>query len=301
MRLALIAHHVAPIAPPFVGGVESMTWYLSRWLADEGHDVVVFGPPGTEIPGVSVCPLELGPRLSVAARGDVAMPPADFMSAHHAYQQLMVGLGDSRDDFDLVHVNSLHYLPVAMAGLLPYPVILTLHTPPTPWLESALASQRDPALTLTAVSSRTVELWAGIARVDEVVPNGVDLRAWPAGPGGEDAVWTGRMVSEKAPHRAIDAAREAGIALHLAGPIVDAAYWEREIAPRLGSDVHYAGPPRPHSARPAGRPQRRGPGHSRVGGAVRAVSGRSHRNRNPGCGVRPRRPAGGDRAGGMSR
>jgi glycosyltransferase involved in cell wall biosynthesis len=48
-------------------------------------------------------------------------------------------------------------------------------------------------------------------------------------------------VPEKAPHLAIDAARIAGLPIRLAGPIVDAAYWEAEVAPRLSGDVHYVG------------------------------------------------------------
>ena len=31
MKAAVLAHHVAPIRPPFAGGVESVTWYLARW------------------------------------------------------------------------------------------------------------------------------------------------------------------------------------------------------------------------------------------------------------------------------
>ena len=27
MKVAVLAHHVAPIRPPFAGGVESVTWY----------------------------------------------------------------------------------------------------------------------------------------------------------------------------------------------------------------------------------------------------------------------------------
>ena len=38
--------------------------------------------------------------------------------------------------FDIVHNNSLHHLPVAMASMLPVPMVTTLHTPPVPWLES---------------------------------------------------------------------------------------------------------------------------------------------------------------------
>ncbi|SES47958.1 hypothetical protein [Actinokineospora terrae] len=42
-------------------------------------------------------------------------------------------------DYDVVHNNSLHHLPVAMAAALSVPMLTTLHTPPTPWLESAIS------------------------------------------------------------------------------------------------------------------------------------------------------------------
>lgn len=241
MRLALLAHHVAPIAPPFAGGVESFTWYLAKWLAGRGHDVVLYAPPGSDAPGVELRELELAPNLSTAARSDVSMPPGAFMDAHHAYQRTMLELADDRDGFELVHSHSLHYLPVAMAPLLPMPSLLTIHTPPTPWLESALRARVGRVPRLSAVSHATAAQWRGVVGIDEIVPNGVDLTAWPSGGGGEQAIWCGRMVPEKAPHLAIDAARQAGLSLRLAGPIVDGAYWEREVAGRLGADATYVG------------------------------------------------------------
>ncbi len=241
MRLAILGHHVAPISPPFAGGVESFTWYLCAWLARAGHEVVLFAPPESEVPGVEVRELELAPDFSGAARADVSMPPAAFMAAHHAYQRVMFELAEEHEPFDLIHSHSLHYLPVAMAPLLRRPTMLTLHTPPTPWLESALRARTGPVPKLTAVSQATARMWREVVEVEEVITNGVDLTAWSPGAGGPDAVWCGRMVPEKAPHLAIDAARKAGMALRLAGPIVDGEYWQREIAHRLGPDATYMG------------------------------------------------------------
>jgi glycosyltransferase involved in cell wall biosynthesis len=241
LRIAVIAHHVAPIAPPFGGGVESLTWYLTRWLARRGHEVVLYAPPGSAVPGVDVRELELEPVLSKASRNDVSMPPAAFMGAHHAYQKLMLELAADAP-YDVVHCHSLHYLPVALARLVSAPVLLTLHTPPTPWLESALrAPGAADALEISAVSGVTRRLWRSVTQVDEIVPNGVDLRAWPVGPGGDGAAWWGRMVPEKAPHLAIDAARAAGMTIRLAGPTIDRAYFAAEVAPRLGPDAVYEG------------------------------------------------------------
>lgn len=241
MRLAVLGHHVAPISPPFAGGVESFTWYLCAWLARAGHEVVLYAPAETTVPGVEVRELELAPDFSGAARADVSMPPDAFMAAHHAYQRVMLELAEEHEPFDVIHSHSLHYLPVAMAPLLRRPTVLTLHTPPTPWLESALRARSGQIPRLTAVSQATARMWRRVVAVEEVIPNGVDLGAWSAGPGGADAVWCGRMVPEKAPHLAIDAARRAGMALRLAGPIVDGEYWDRELAHRLGPDATYMG------------------------------------------------------------
>jgi glycosyltransferase involved in cell wall biosynthesis len=242
MRLALLGHHVAPIRPPFAGGVESLTWYLARWLARRGHEVTLFAPPESEVPGVEVRELALAVEPSASARADVAMPPRSFMAAHHAYQEVLVELAGEPGRFDLIHSHSLHYLPVAMSGLLPAEVLLTLHTPPTPWLESALAASGDSDLRLSAVSGAVADLWEDIAGpVDAVIQNGIDLADWAPGPGGEGVVWCGRMVPEKAPHLAIEAARAARLPISLAGPIVDAGYWEREVAPRLDDGVRYVG------------------------------------------------------------
>lgn len=242
MRIVLIAHHVAPVRPPFAGGVESFTWYLGRWLARRGHQVVAHAPRGSEIPGVEVRELDLDVRLSDAARCDVDMPPEHFMAAHHAYQRVMLDLRADPDPCDLVHSNTLHYLPLLFAATLPVPVLTTLHTPPTPWLESALRSLgRHDRVPLSAVSPATRAAWADVVPDTPVIRNGVDPEAWPAGGGGPGAVWSGRIVPEKAPHLAIDACRAAGRSLTLAGPIIDRAYWGAEVRPRLGDDAVYAG------------------------------------------------------------
>jgi glycosyltransferase involved in cell wall biosynthesis len=241
MKLAILGHHVAPICPPFAGGVESFTWYLCRWLAAQGHEVVLYAPPGSAVPGVEVRELALELPLTDAARADVSMPPDVFMRAHHAYQCALLELGENADGFDLVHSHSLHYLPVAMAGTLPMPLLLTLHTPPTPWLEAALRAHARGSLEFSVVSRQTARSWAPVLDIPRIITNGVDLDAWPAGPGGDRVAWCGRMVPEKAPHLAIDAARRAGLPIALAGPVSDPTYFEAEVRPRLAEDARHVG------------------------------------------------------------
>ncbi|MFM6851230.1 MAG: glycosyltransferase [Terrabacter sp.] len=243
MHVVIIAASTYPIAEPFAGGLESLTWHLARGLRERDVEVTVFAAPGSD-PGLDVTHLDVPPlRLSAAARADVAMVPESWLRTHHAYLQVMLSLRH-RDDVDVVHNNSLHHLPVAMADSLPMPVLTTLHTPPTPWLEPAvdIAMSRPGRAGnhFTAVSSHTAGSWSHVAPA-RVVHNGIDVRRWTEGEGGSDLAWAGRMVPEKAPHRAVAMARESGRRLRLAGPVGDREYFEAHVAPLLGDDVEYLG------------------------------------------------------------
>lgn len=239
LRIALVAGVRYPIAEPFAGGMEAHTSSLAGLLTRRGHDVTVFAGRGSD-PGLGRLEIldDVGFAPSVQARADVSMPPEQFLREHHAYQQLMLRLGRA-DCFDVVHLNCLHYLPVAMADLLPRPPLLTLHTPPTPWLESALTGGR--AIRPVAVSRSTARAWRSMLGDIPVLGNGVDLDLWKPGPGGPHAVWFGRLVPEKGAHLAIDAAAVAGIPLVLAGPAPDLRYFREQIAPRLGRGATWVG------------------------------------------------------------
>ncbi|GLW89669.1 glycosyltransferase [Actinokineospora globicatena] len=237
LRIALIASARYPIRQPFPGGLEAHTWQLTRHLRSRGHAVEVFGGPGSD-PALGVRILDTHPALSGHARADTSMPAGHFMAEHHAYLGLMLEL--ARDPgYDVVHNNSLHYLPVAMAPNLRAPVVTTLHTPPTPWLESAISLGSTSHF--AAVSAHTASRWRPRVPVATVIHNGVDLDLWSAGPGGGVPVWSGRVVPEKGPVDAIRAARRAGTGLRLAGPLPDIRYFRERVEPLLGGGVEYVG------------------------------------------------------------
>ena len=149
-------------------------------------------------------------EASPTARRDVSTGPSDALAEHHSYLEAILEL--QHRGHDVVHINAVHHLPFACAGLLsPAVVTATLHTPPTPWLESALHARRRS----TALPSLVVGVACQRRRM-------VERRRPPGDPqrrrsrpvatraGGDGAVWWGRLVPEKAPHLAIDAARRAG-------------------------------------------------------------------------------------------
>ena len=238
MKVALLAHRRFPIAPPFAGGLESFTWHLARSLRDRKIAVTVFAGPGSD-PSLGVETINYQPvTLGLDARLDSAMPAEAHVQETFAYLQVMRELAQRRD-LDVIHNNSLHHLPIMMSDTLEAPVVTSLHTPPTPWLEPALRLCGDTTTT-TAVSQAVAQRWRGITNA-RVIRNGISVDDWPFADGGDALVWFGRIVAEKAPHMAALIARRAGRRIRIAGPLSDPEYFRSHLAPLLGHDVEYVG------------------------------------------------------------
>ncbi|AMJ63547.1 glycosyl transferase family 1 [Bosea sp. PAMC 26642] len=239
MRIGIIAHLKHAICEPFAGGLEMHTSMLQGALRRRGHDVTVFASSRSEPAAFveAICD-----ETSLLAIGCNEAPDKAFFQEHHAYLSLMNGL--RRRSFDLIHNNSLHYLPVAMADALPMPLVTTLHTPPFAWLESGVRLCRAPHATFVAVSDSIRRSWSKVAPVDHVIMNGINLDrfAFHAAPAPEPyLVWYGRIVPEKGLHHAITAAALIGANLLIAGPISDQDYFDREVGPRLNDQIRYLG------------------------------------------------------------
>ncbi|WP_159713212.1 glycosyltransferase family 4 protein [Sphingomonas sp. AX6] len=239
MRIGIIAHLKYPIAEPFAGGLEMHTHLLVRKLRERGHQVTLFASARSQpLAGLeAICAATAIAAVGTAEANDVA-----FFQEHHAYLSLMTRL--RRLDFDIVHNNSLHYLPVTMADTLPMPMVTTLHTPPFCWLESGVRMLDAPNHALVGVSQSVSSQWHDVRAVDAVIMNGIDLTrfAFCAKPDPEPyLVWYGRIVPEKGLHLAMEAARLVGLPLKIAGPVHDQDYYRDQIMPALGSQAVHVG------------------------------------------------------------
>ena len=235
MKIAVIAHLKYPIAEPFFGGLEMHTHLVVAKLAARGHDVTLFAAKGSRAAGLETV---------VAPTALMDMDP--FIEAdidrleHDAYAKIIARLRTG--SFDIIHCNALHYLPLRHAAALATPMVAVLHTPPFDPLEAAVIACAG-SVAFVAVSGALAAQWPSNIPAT-IIENGIDLARFRFGPEADTdrfAFWFGRIVPEKGLHLAIDAARAADLPLRIAGPMIDLAYWEAEIAPRLGDRATYLG------------------------------------------------------------
>lgn len=239
MRIAVIGPSRHAVAPPYAGGQERFTADLVRGLGQRGHHIELWARAGSDCVGADdLHVMAETPELSEIASGDPNMPEPAFLDDQVAYLGVVRDLL-SRSDIDAVLNESLHQLPLALSSALRIPMVTTLHTPPFPWMEIG-AWLADSATYLVAVSAALRRQWTTLPSV-HVIHNGVDPARFPAGPGGPDLAWVGRLTPEKGADIAITAATLAGRRLRLAGPIADADWFERAIRPRLTADIEYVG------------------------------------------------------------
>ncbi|MBB4078746.1 glycosyltransferase involved in cell wall biosynthesis [Lewinella aquimaris] len=244
MRIAIIAHLKFPISEPFHGGLEMHTHCLTQELMRRGHEVTLFALADSD-PEFNV----VQPTLEAIDRMEgidlFEEEPGfgrDFVNKFHAYMEIVTAI--QRGNFDVVHNNSLHFLPLSLAHTLECPMVTTLHCPPFASFRSGVLLAR-PYLgnQFVAVSESIAKQWEDSITHCRIVHNGIQIERWQATEAGEDrtAFWFGRFCPEKGPDYAIRAARRAGFKLRLAGSIYDNEYFTREVEPLLDDDIQYIG------------------------------------------------------------
>ncbi len=241
LTVAVIAPLRHPLGEPHAGGLEAAVYNRIRLLRSRGHRVLLVGVEGS-VPGPSTAALTL-PAVRWTEAGatarDTTFPPGHLDRAEVALEGALDWISANAGEIDVIDNHSLHSLPLQRAGSIGVPMLTTLHTPP---IAEMLQAAGGGDSRVVAVSGHTARLWedAGLRPVP-VLHNMVDTATWRLGQGGGSLAWFGRIVPEKAPHLAIEAAVEAGLPLALAGRIGDAEYFDAEIRPRLGGDIVHVG------------------------------------------------------------
>ena len=245
MRIAILAHIRHPIAQPFMGGMEAHAYHLAHALQGRGHDVTLFasGDSRVDVALVSVTP-EHYERTYPFERYHGSDQLNEFLDA--AFAKTLPDLRDG--EFDVIHNNSLHRFPPRMSYEQRIPMVTSLHVPAFDWLRRAVLESAAPWCRFTATSRRhALSYWSdattgALPDGAHVVHNGIDLSAWSFAPQGNGrAIWAGRIHPNKGPHLAAEAARRAGVALDLYGPIEIREYFDQRLRPLLSESIRYRG------------------------------------------------------------
>jgi glycosyltransferase involved in cell wall biosynthesis len=236
LRIALLAPPWIPVPPGGYGGIEAVVAQLAGELVRRGHDVTLFAAPGSRSPA------------KVRALLDRPYPDEIERSLHEAdhvaraFEDIESAAEDGRP-FDVVH-DHCGFVAFAMADRLRAPLVHTLHGPFTEET-SAFYARHAWKAPVVAISRAQLESAPDGLRVAGVVPNPIDAERWPLEREKERyLLWVGRMTAEKGPHRAIAAAKQAGMRLLLAGPVQPGqeAFFERHVVPDLdGEQIIYVG------------------------------------------------------------
>ncbi|MDJ0423452.1 glycosyltransferase [Dietzia kunjamensis] len=272
LDIAVIGPSRFPIREPYAGGLEVVVAKEVRALRARGHRVTLYAAAGSEGHDRR---FEFTTLAAATGRGDSYYPPGGYEADAAEFERLMDHVAVSR--FDVVLNHSLSHVPLVRAAAMATPLITTLHCPQLAPMQEAFDRLGSATGRVLAVSNSVLGSWR-VPHGAEVLPNGVDLQVWQprAGAAGRSAarpvsrpaaaarpvagrtsrvgtrptdrpraVWTGRIVPEKGPHLAVEAARRTGLRLDLAGRVGDDRYMERMLAPRLrdaGDSVRYHGP-----------------------------------------------------------
>jgi glycosyltransferase involved in cell wall biosynthesis len=223
------------VPPPGYGGVESVVDALTEALVRRGHAVTLFCAPGSRSSArvVSLLP-ECHPK-------EIERSLYEVDHVARAFEKIDLAAYDRR--FDVVH-DHCGFTALAMADRLQTPLVHTLHGQFT-LSTAAFYSRHGHKAALVGISEAQLASAPEGLTPAGAIPNPIDVRAWPLRERKDDyLLWIGRMTAEKGPHRAIAAARAAGVPLVMAGVIQPGqqAFFDREIAPHVdGERVRFLG------------------------------------------------------------
>jgi glycosyltransferase involved in cell wall biosynthesis len=232
MLVVAVAYPFSPVGPDAVGGAEQILTSLDDALVQAGHRSIVIAREGSSCKG-TLLPIPAPSALDEQAQAQ-----------GHVYVRRAIAEALERFPVDLLHFHGVDF-----ASYLPAdgpPALATLHLPVHLYPAQALFPRR-PRTWLHCVSESQQRDCPPRVPLLPPVSNGVDLFVLRPGPRKHRfALSLGRICREKAYHEGIDAAREAGVPLILAGEVFQYAnhqrYFQEEIRPRLGRGVRFLGP-----------------------------------------------------------
>jgi glycosyltransferase involved in cell wall biosynthesis len=223
-----------PVPPRTYGGIELMLSWLSRELLKRSHKVTLFAS-GDSTAGV---PTESPIDKALWLRGGVRSP-------HAAVIKLLHMLKERASSFDIIHNHFNFFMfPLALFERMP-PMLSTVHRPIDSLYAEVMKLFPQIRFCVLSEDAKKSAREQGIA-VEDVVPNGIDISAYPYSDEPEDYfLYLGRCNQEKGVVAALKAARRAGKKLIVGGNVAGVEEWTyfmHEVQPLLNHpDIRFVG------------------------------------------------------------
>ncbi|HEY2012870.1 MAG TPA: glycosyltransferase [Bryobacteraceae bacterium] len=233
LNVLQVAYPFAPVSRDTTGGAEQILSLLDRALVRRGHRSITIACSGSQTEGELV-PIHVPPTFDEASR-----TPAYEALRSRITQTL------AHRAVDLIHMHGVdfhEYLPPA--GV---PVLVTLHLPISYYPNSIFHLSR-PDTYLNCVSESQLRTCPPCESLLGTVENGIPLDLFPERqPARRDyTLAMGRICPEKGFHLALQAAKQAGVPLWIAGKVYPYAqheqYFRQELLPHLSPPHRYLGP-----------------------------------------------------------
>lgn len=230
MKIAQLVSNYHSIPPKKGGAIYQVVDRITNGLLAKGHDVTLFAS------GDSTTDAHL---VSVAKKRTAIMGLSDVQIRH--YMHLLASkCYEMADEFDIVH-SHFNLISSFYSRLSQTPTVQTLHSGLTDEVKPFLHEYKDLNYISFSHSQRRQmqELnWVGN------VYHGIDVNRFAFNDAPDDYfLFMGRVVEDKGPHLAIEAARAAGVRLVIGGRSYgDQRYWHDFIEPHIdGKKVQYIG------------------------------------------------------------
>src|SRR3989344_316784 len=236
MKIVQVSSLWEATPPPKYGGLEVVVSNLTEELVRRGHSVVLFatGDSRTKARLLSTYPRAL-------YRDGVPWASLYYTLIHVSEAVRFAEVWGA----DIVH-NHLSYRSLSSMSLSKVPFVNTIHGVldekiiTSDILRTFNHYRGQPYISISDYQRRHAKKLNWV----KTVYNGIDVSSFPfeSNPRGDYLLWIGRFTANKAPHLAIELARQAGIPLKMAAKLdqqspKDIDYFNHEIKPLLKPGV----------------------------------------------------------------
>jgi glycosyltransferase involved in cell wall biosynthesis len=237
MKIAQISSIYQYTPSQLYGSAQGIVHSLSSYLAENGHDITIFGLKNPDISyHENIKFVSLFP--SIVHNGLYSRIP-QIVHFNHSILEIF------KENFDVIHnhIVTPGLFEGSLISLLKPKFLTTLHNNPPFSTRGDIIYQKILSNSVcVAISNNQKNLLETNLNIKGVVHNGIDPLYYTYSQEKEDfLLCLGALAYWKGTHIAVKVAQETNTELIIAGPIQDLEYFNNRIKPHLSSSIKYVG------------------------------------------------------------